>query len=268
MKIISLLKGDRKIIIYGFIVFLLATSCNTYKKYTYVRDIPLTGQDSVIKSLKPEYHIQPGDILYVRIITPDQTMGEIFNPFPSGNNSGNLTGQGNMFFFGYTVNDNGYIEIPVIDSVEVGGLTIAQVKKKIDRMVQNYLKESQVIVKMAQFNFTLLGEIGTPGIQTVYKNNVNLIEAISYGGGITYNGDRTEVLIMRSTKEGTKTFQVDLTDDDIVKSPLYYVMPNDIIYVKPRRTTAFRQESSDILFGISALSSVITTALLIWRLEL
>jgi polysaccharide export outer membrane protein len=121
---------------------------------------------------------------------------------------------------------------------------------------------------MAHFNFTLLGEVATPGVQTVYENNINLIEAVSYGGGITYNGDRQEVLIIRTTKEGTKTFEVDLTDNEIVKSDLYYVMPNDIIYVKPRHTTAFRQETSDYLFGISALSSVLTTALLIWRLDL
>ncbi len=249
-------------------IILVTTSCNTYKKYTYLRDIPLTGQEEVIKNNKPHYQLQPGDILYVRVVTPDQTMGEIFNPFPSGSGSGNMTGQGNMFFFGYSVNEKGYIEIPIIDSVKVGGLTLEQAKHKIDRQSRNYLKEAQVIVKMAQFNFTLLGEVARPGIQTVYKNHINLIEAISYGGGINYNGDRTEVLLMRSTKKGTKTFQIDLTDDAIVQSSLYYVMPNDIIYVKPRRTTAFREESSDLLFGISAISSVLTTALLIWRLEL
>lgn len=249
-------------------VAIITSSCNTYKKYTYLRDIPITGHAQEIVKNKPTYHIQPGDILYVRVITPDQSMGEIFNPFSQrGQNNARMGGE-TMYFYGYSVSDAGYIEIPVIDSVQVGGITLDEAKRRIEEKAKDYLKTPQVIVKMAQFNFTLLGEVASPGVQTVYRNDVNMIEAISYGGGITYNGDRTEVLILRTTKEGTQTFRVDLTDNEIVKSDLYYVMPNDIIYVKPRRSTAIREETSDFLFGISALSSILTTALLIWRLEL
>jgi polysaccharide export outer membrane protein len=255
--------------LFSLLVFtaFISSSCNTYKKYTYLRDIKLTGHNQVIKKNKPNYRIQPGDLLYIRVITPDQSMGEIFNPFPAGAGSTNMTRGGSMYFRGYLVSDEGYIEIPVIDSIKVDGLKLQEVQRHIETQAKNYLKESQVIVKLGQFKFTLLGEVASPGVQIVYDNDVNLIEAISYGGGITYNGDRQKVLLIRATKEGTKTFQVDLTNNEIVKSDLYYVMPNDIIYVKPRRTTAFRQETSDYLFGISAISSILTTALLIWRLE-
>ena len=260
-----------KLIYYLVFIVLIGSSCKTYKKYTYLRNIPLTGDDQVIKKDKPTYQIQPDDILYIRVITPDQTMGEIFNPFPGGGtgvSGGSSTGGANMYLYGYTVSDKGYINIPIIDSVKVQGLTLEAVKRKISKEANKYLQESQVIVKMARFKFTLLGEVAAPGVQTVYENNVNIIEAISYGGGITYNGDRQTVLIIRSTREGNKTFQIDLTDNEIMKSDLYYIMPNDIIYVKPRRTTAVRQETSNFLFAISALSSVLTTALLIWRLDL
>jgi len=251
------------------LLIIIFSSCNTYKKYTYLRDIQITGHEQQIDKNKPTYSIQPGDILYVRVITPDQSMGEIFNPYSTaGQTTSNRVSGEMMYYYGYSVSDLGYIEIPIIDSVQVGGLTLEEAKRRIEGKARNYLKKPQVIVKMAQFNFTLLGEVTTPGVQSVYKNDVNLIEAISYGGGITYSGDRQEVLIIRSKKEGTKTFRVNLTDKDIIKSDLYYVMPNDIIYVKPRRTRAIREETSNFLFGISAISSVLTTALLIWRLEL
>ena len=251
------------------LLIIIFSSCNTYKKYTYLRDIQITGHEEQIDKNKPSYLIQPGDILYVRVITPDQSMGEIFHPFSaSGQTSNNRISGEMMYYYGYSVSDAGHIEIPVIDSVQVEGITLEEAKRRIEEQARKYLKTPQVIAKMAQFNFTLLGEVATPGVQTVYKNDVNLIEAISYGGGITYSGDRQEVLIIRSIKEGTKTFSVNLTDKDMIKSELYYVMPNDIIYVKPRRTRAIREETSNFLFGISAISSVLTTALLIWRLEL
>jgi len=250
------------------LIVLMSTSCNTYKKYTYLRDIPITGHNEEIEKNKPDYLIQPGDILYVRVITPDQTTGEIFNPFSMESASRSSMRGESMYYFGYSVGETGFIEVPIIDSIQVGGMTLGQAKRKIEKKAFKYLKKPQVIVKLAQFKFTLLGEVTAPGVQAVYDNQVNLIEAISYGGGITYNGDRRNVLILRSTKTGSKTFEVDLTDDSIVKSDLYFVMPNDIIYVKPRRTTAFRQETSNFLFGISALSSAITAALLIIRLGL
>jgi len=256
----------RTLLILLVLTSLVITSCNTYKKYTYLRDIPITGENDKIDKNKPDYQIQPGDILYVRVITPDQSTGEIFNPFPSSDGGrASIRGE-SMYYFGYSVSDSGYIEVPIIDSVSIGGLTVDQAKRRIEKRAKKYLKQPQVIVKMAQFKFTLLGEVASPGVHVVYDNNVNLIEAISYGGGITYSGDRRNVLILRSTKDGSKTFEVNLTDNKIVKSDLYYVMPNDIIYVKPRRTTAFREETSNFLFGISALSSAITTALLILRL--
>ena len=247
---------------------LVVSSCNTYKKYSYLRDIPITGHTQEFKKNKPNYEIQPGDILYVRVITPDQSMGDIFNPFSSSDRSTNVIGVETMYYYGYTVGEMGHIEIPVIDSVNVGGVTVDEAKRRIEKKAESYLKNPQVIVKMAQFKFTLLGEVPSPGVKIVYENSINLIEAVSYGGGITYNGDRTKVLIIRSTKNGTKTFEVDLTNNEIVKSELYYIMPNDIVYVRPRRSTAIREETQNFLFGLGALSSTITAVLLVLRLDL
>ncbi len=258
-----------KKLLYGLIFILLTgTSCNTYKKYTYLRDLPITGPDQEIEKKKSDYIIQPGDILYVRVATADEDMGEVFNPFRESPQTYTWIRNESMYYLGYTVNDEGYIEMPVIDKVQVAGSTLDKAKEDIERVAQKYLKKPQVILKMAQFRFTLLGEVESPGIQNVYDNDINLIEAVSYGGGITYNGDRREVVVLRSTKTGTKTFKVDMTDKELIKSELYQVMPNDIIYVKPRRNIAFRQETSNFLFGLGALSSTLTAALLVVRLGL
>src|SRR6056297_2965660 len=120
-----------RLLLYLFFIVLINSSCNTYKKYTYLRDIPITGHEQSINKNKPTYQIQPGDILYVRVITPDQTMGEIFNPFPGGGTAGaggGGMGGANMYLYGYTVSDNGYIDIPIIDSLKVQGLTLTKVK--------------------------------------------------------------------------------------------------------------------------------------------
>ena len=59
---------------------------------------------------------------------------------------------------------------------------------------------------------------------------------------------------------GNKTYQkLDLTQADIINSPYYYLMQNDVIYVEPNKT---RVNSSvigpNLTVGISALSLVVT----------
>ncbi|MGM0531336.1 MAG: hypothetical protein ACQER7_08290, partial [Bacteroidota bacterium] len=48
------------------------SSCDSYKKLAYLRDIAETGKDSMFVKNKPEYRLQPGDILYIQVITPNE----------------------------------------------------------------------------------------------------------------------------------------------------------------------------------------------------
>ena len=92
------------------------------------------------------------------------------------------------------------------------------------------------------------------------------MEALAYAGDITYNGNRKKLLLLRQTAEGTQTYRINLTKQGIVDSELYYVMPNDIIYVEPLRSTLFREQASDYVFVVSALSYTLTAVALILNL--
>ncbi len=65
---------------------------------------------------KPDYKLQPADILYVRVVTQDETINDLFNPVFSGtsNQSYTLREEG-MYYSGYMINDSGYVGLPVIN---------------------------------------------------------------------------------------------------------------------------------------------------------
>lgn len=244
---------------------ILLTSCNSYEKLTYLQDIKITKDSSLFEKHKPGYKIQAGDLLYVQIITENQEINLLFNPLSSQTSSQNLRSE-SMYYTSYLVNDSGYIEMPLLDRIFVSGLNIDQVSDSIKQKAYHFLKNPQVITKLANFKFTLMGEVKSPGVKQVTANQINIMEALAYGGDISYNGNRKKILLLRQTAEGTQSYRINLTKEAFVNSELYYIMPNDIIYVEPLRSTLFREQASDYVFVVSALSSTLTAVALILNL--
>ena len=57
-----------------------------------------------------------------------------------------------------------------------------------------------MVVKLANFEFTILGEVNNPGNYPVYKEEITIYDAIAMAGGITDFGNLTKVKIIRSDK--------------------------------------------------------------------
>jgi len=254
----------RQLILLSVLSILLA-SCNSYKKLTYLQDIEETKGASIFEKNKPSYQIQAGDLLYVQIITENQEINQLFNPFTSEASSQNLRAE-SMYYTSYLVNDSGYIEMPLLEEIFVSGLNIDQVQDSIKQKAYRFLKNPQVIAKLANFKFTILGEVNTPGVKQITANQVNILEALAYGGDISYNGNRKKILLLRQSDQGTQSYRINLAKGNIIDSELYYIMPNDIIYVEPIKSTWFREQSSDYMFVFTATTSTLTAIALILNL--
>ena len=181
--------------------------------------------------------------------------------------SSNMMSGGNMYMYGYYVSDTGYIEMPVLGYLKVGGLTLPQVKQLVESKVKVYLKDAYVLVKAPGFSYTTLGEIASTGTHTFTGEELHIIDALAQAGGITDYGLRDQVVIMRQKPEGIYSYTVDLTRDDILGSPDFYIMPNDIIYVKPMKIKVFRVRSGDVLSVLTTFTSIASIVLLIITLN-
>ena len=224
-----------KSFLFLFAAILALTSCVSTKKISYLQEYD-EEVDSIIQvqRLRKPYRIQVGDLLSIRVKALDQDIVGMFNPI--GSENPNATTEEAVYFDGFTVDDHGNIRVPTMGEINVLGFTEKEVREKIeDKLLEEYFKEEAnifVTVKLAGIRYTTLGEIGQ-GSQVIYKEQVTIIEAIANAGGIEPYGDREKVQIIRQYPQGEEVHTVDVTKIDALKSPYYYIQPNDMIVVNP-----------------------------------
>ena len=231
------------------LVAVLFSSCVPQKKMLYmqVKDEADT-LSSFYNDKNIEYRIQPGDNLYVKVVSLDEQTTILLNPSGSNNY---LNSDASIYLNSYTVNEKGYLDFPLTGEVLVKNLTVDEIKLKLKESLKVYLKEFVVIVKMVNFNLTLLGEVNRPGQYKVYQNSINLFEAVSMAGDLTDFANREKVAIIRQTKTGSKVIYLDMTKRDILESDYFYLKPNDIVYVTPvkGKQFTFAQFPYGVVFG-------------------
>ena len=168
-----------------------------------------------------------------------------------------------LYFDGFTVDDHGNIRMPILGEINVIGYTLEEVRVKIEKkLLEEYFKTEAnvfVTVKLAGFRYTINGEVGSTGTKTLFKDNVTILEAVANAGDITTVGNRKEVTVIRQTPTGVQMHDIDLTDVNVMKSPYYYLQPNDYIYVKPLRQKTWGTGQT----GIQSIGTIITLLSLI-----
>lgn len=240
--------------LYLFIVIILSYSCAPMDDIVYLNK--MYNVDN-INTKHHEHVIQKGDILDVKIISNNKNYFEIFNISNSPDNPN--TTDANLFVNGFVVNQKNEIEIPTIGKINLYGLTIEETKLKIEKSVKEFILEATVIVKLINFNITVLGEVKKPGNYIIYDNEVSLLKIIGLAGDLTDFGNRKKIKIIRDSKINT----LDITNSAFLYNEFYYLKSGDIIYVEPRNAVRLRSSSAQTF--ISAASTVALIANIILR---
>jgi polysaccharide export outer membrane protein len=238
-----------------FLLALFAASCVSKKDLVYLQEKDLaTSQDTTMSYQRREYQLQVNDIVDVKVRSMNPEANTLFDG--GGNNNQNMNAGirsgGDIYYMtGYSVNDSGYIDLPVLGLIEVEGLTIPETKKAIRKQVEKYYSKYYLRVQLGGIRYSALGEFNRAGKYTALQNQLTIFEAIANAGDLNTVADRDRVQIIRQYPDGTKIHTIDLLDRNIIHSPYYFIQPNDIIYVEPlqRKTLGF---------GINAASTLTT----------
>jgi polysaccharide export outer membrane protein len=249
------MKKTQYLLILAIIQF---SSCN-YKRFTYLQTSkPET--DTLYKQNLILYKLQPADILYVKVLSLDKNVTEMFNQ-DVVSNFGSYTG--GMFVVGHSIDIEGNVNLPILGKIYIAGLTIDEAKQKIEQLATTYVNDARIELKLVSFKISMVGEFNHPGQYTIANDRSNIFEAIALAGDLSYNGNRKNVLIVRALNTGTKTIRVDLTKRELLSSQQYFLQPNDIVYVQPFKTTVFRLRVADYSIFLTLVTSTITAILLI-----
>jgi len=246
-----------KLLIICLIPGLAIISCTQQRQLVYLQGIDESVDSNFFAKLQPEYRIQKQDILYIKIYTLNQEVSDLINQTAANYQQNLFQNETSLFINGYSVNDSGYVEIPVLGRILVLNKTIDELTESIRERAEVYLKDATIIVKLISFKFTVMGEVNRPGVYRNFNNQLTVFEAISMAGDVTDYGNRRKILVLRPSKEGTSTFRINLTEKKLLTSDGYFLLPNDIVYVEPIKSKIFRLNAPTYSFVLSTITTLI-----------
>jgi polysaccharide export outer membrane protein len=250
---------------YKFIAILIATlsviSCTRYKDIVYLQEQEENNIDSLgyFPKEAPIYRIQKSDILYVKITTLNKEVMEAINSTPT-TATNVFNSESSFYLYGYNVDEEGEIEIPIIGKVNVLDKTIEEARQEVKKSALVYIKDPTVVVKLISYKYSVFGEVLRPGTYTNFNNRLTVLEAISNAGNASPYGDIKKVTVIRTNEKGSKTYRLDLTDKNILASEGYFLLPNDIVYVEPVKSRNFRNNIPTYSLILGAISTLILIA--------
>lgn len=255
-------------LLYIVISVIFFASCTPQKKLMYFQ--LKEGQDTTKvyqynypsgqSNYSPNYLLEERDVLYIQIKSSvDIESNKLFS---DGNSMYSTTNESSIYLNSYIIDNNGEINLPIAGKVQLKGLSIEGARKKIEEKVSEWIVDPVVICKMVSFKISILGDVNRPGTYTFYQDNVSIFDVVAAAGDLTYYGNREEVKIVRKTSKEDQIIKVDLRDADILKNPIYYLQPGDIIYVRSNKTTKslsyFSQPLSTITSSLSLITTIVT----------
>ena len=238
-------------------------SCVPQKKMLLLKEAQMASEGQSINYVNDrsvDYKLQPGDNLYIRFLNTVDERGAAAMTGDYTTRTTQLSGDASIYLQSYTLDKEGCIELPLTGKINLKNLTVDQAKDKLQVEVSKFVNQTTLVVKLSNFNLTLLGEVNKPGMYKVYQTQINLFEAIAMAGNMTNFAKNEEVKIVRQTDNGSEIITVDLGAADILSSPYYYLKPNDIVYVEPLKM----KQWGFTTFPYSTVLSVVSLAVTLY----
>ena len=242
------------VLLFGIV---LLTSCASRKDVVYFQDTgnfeTLVNNNTFVSKFKVDDLVS----IYVSSLNPEAS-----GPFNLFRGVPGSSGQPDQV--DYLVDQAGEIDFPVIGKLKIEGLSPEELRVLLRERLSDYLKDPIINIRLQNFTVTILGEVNTPGTFPAGGEQVTILEALGFAGDLTNRGIRENVLVIRDFN-GTKVYtRIDLTSKNMVKSPVYYLTQNDVVYVEPNKS-AIRSSTinTNTQISISIASLLITSSIIL-----
>ena len=218
-----------KIYVIGLLVLLL-TSCASKKGIVYFQDVEGIQVNDTLLNFEPR--IQVGDLLLINVSAID---GEAAIPFNLYEAPMIGTAASSIKPLTYLVDAGGHIQFPVIGQLKVVGSTTMELTEKLKTIIEDYIKNPIINIRMTNFRVTVLGQVKAPGTYLVPNERITIVEAIGLAGDLEIHGKRKNVMLIREQNGKRMFVNIDLTNKELFSSPYFFLSQNDVIYVEPNK---------------------------------
>lgn len=238
-----------------FLVAVVMSSCYSHRVIGYLQEPTKTNKLPDYDSVPYEpYRIRVNDEIIYRLVTLDETMSKML-----GTNSNINTQYANS----YRVHSDGTIDLPFLKPLHIVGLTEVEAQDSLRVAFREIIPDADV--KLALYNkyFSVIGD-ARAGQYRIYKEKLNIFQALAMTGDVMNSGDRRHIRIIRPRDGGQEPeiLEFDIRTNSIIDSKYYYVYPNDVIYVARTKGSFYKvQNYSGFISLITSSVALLTTVL-------
>lgn len=215
--------------------FVFFTACVSTRETTYFNN----AIDTVYAGAHPDQEnlIRSNDILSVSISSLNNEASAVFNATNNFAISNSTISGSSTQSTGYLVDQQGFIQLPMLGNIRASGLSRDQLKKSITDMIleRRLLVDPIVNIRHMNFEVTVIGEVGRPTVITVPNEKISMLKALGLAGDITIYGKKDRVLLIREEAGVKQVRHIDLNSQNFLNSPYYYLKPDDIVYVEANK---------------------------------
>ncbi len=244
-------------------------ACSPQKRIIYLQDIADNSEFKLPN--ESQIRIKPLDRLTVVVSSKDSELAYPFNTATSYNSltnspygSSNVNGTQSLQI--RTVNEQGYLYMPIIGEIYCAGKTRSELAEEIANKIiaGGYISDATVNIQFADMKVFVMGEVARPGQFDITRDRINLLEALAMAGDMTIYGNRTNVSVIRNENGTNKVYVMDLLNSDMFSSPGYFLQQGDVVYVQPNRyKSATAEINQNRSFWISIASTLLTATSLV-----
>ena len=162
-----------KLLKVGLVAVLFAVafaSCVPQKKMLYLKEAQMAAENiskEYVNDRTVDYKLQPGDNLYIRFINTIDQMSAASLSGDLASRTTSFTSDAGIYLQSYTLDEDGYIELPLTGKILLKNMTVDQAKEKMQTEINKFVNQTTLVVKLSNFNLTVLGEVTRPGMYKV-----------------------------------------------------------------------------------------------------
>lgn len=254
-------------------VVVMLSSCNSKKEIVYFQNTtpgvsaPITQSSKIIA--------RPGDKMSIVVNCSDPQTSALFSLITANKSASSTSrsmngGDGKLSDF--TVSASGDINFPILGTIHVAGLTREEIENKIRKELvsKDLVKDPVVVAQFSNLHYSITGEVSSPGEYMIENDRVTIIEAIAKAGDLTILGRRDNVKVIREENGQRTAYLVDLRNDAMFDSPVYYLQQNDVVYVEPNDSKIGQAHVNEnnwksVSLWLSLASFLTTISLLVFK---
>ena len=165
------------------------------------------------------YKLSAGDVLSIYLWAYPEISGESTDPKN-----------------GYQIDQQGYIQFPMIGRYKAAGKSLSQVNQELRSQLSRYLKTPDVIARVLSYQgqrFSVQGNVARGGQFFLSDQPTSVYSALGLAGGInTEKGDNTSITLVRQGQ----TYNLNAIQLEKAGLSLHnlLIQPNDTLYINSR----------------------------------